>query len=139
MVVCSLSLVAQDSEPPAPQDLQRFGYSFLTGDTAVWAYIQDDDMYHLAKAINKRDSVQLNSIKRDDFYFFGLALLKLDKTQLEKLRNDDLYFVGAAILERTIAYLENVKSDEFYFLGRVIALQLLWPRRQKRIMKHAKS
>ena len=115
--------LAQEAALPSPQDIQRFGYSFLTGDTAIWEYIQDDDIYHLSKSINLRDSVQLQSIRRDDFYFLGLALVKLDKTQLEKLHNDDLYFLGSAILERTIAYLENVKSDEFHFLGRAIVLR----------------
>lgn len=118
-----ITALAQEASLPSSQDIQRFGYSFLTGDTAIWEYIQDDDIYHLSKSINLRDSLQLQSIKRDDFYFLGLSLLKLDKTQLKKVHNDDLYFLGLAILERTIAYLENVKSDDFHFLGRAIVVR----------------
>ena len=124
-IAFQVSTKAQDIGPLPVQDLQRFGYSFLTGDTGVWAYIQDDDIYYLSKSINLRDSVQLEPIKRDDLYFLGLALIKLDKIQLEKLHNDDLYFLGSAILERTIAYLEHVKSDELYFLGRALVLRNL--------------
>lgn len=101
-------------------DLHYFGYVMLSGDTSVWPYIVENDMYYLSKGIFHRSVDTLEYIVSDDLFYFGKALVVGDREELEKVLNDDLYYLGYGIFERSVGYLENVRSEDVYQLGKAL-------------------